>query len=146
MKTDKNALIFWAGLALIILFFLNRILQAFGLKESKADKLKEIEIDKLASADYFNPSYFQGRAFRPLGDNMAQSIARQVRKAVKGWGTNEAELYAAFNQMFNKTNISEVAHKYGLEYNSVMVADIMNDLNKDEQFKLKTFIDKLPNA
>lgn len=142
---NKNiTFVIYAVVALAIIIFMTAILKKLGIFKTKEKKEAEVNISEMRDADYFNPTYYRTVKFKPLGLNQSQEFAKSIRKALRGAGTDEEMIYSIFNQMFNKTNISEVAEAYYIEYNRDMKTDILNDLSQKEVSVLMNIIKEKP--
>lgn len=142
---NKNlTLIIYAVVALVVIVFLAAILKKLGVFKSKDKKEAEADLAEIREADYFNPAYYRTVKFKPLGTNQSEAFAKQIRKSLRGAGTDEEAIYSVFNQMYNKTNISEVADAYYMEYKKDMKTDILNDLSEKEVSVLMNIIKKKP--
>lgn len=133
---------------LVVLFIVYKLLIKVGLIKSPAKKRAQAEaeaaVEMLRTDDYFSPDYYKGRQFKSLGSNQANLFAQQIRKALRGFGTNEEELYTTFSKLYNKCNVSEVAESYQLQYKNNLQADLLNDLNDKEVAELMNIINGLP--
>lgn len=144
MKTNYT-LILYAVAVIVVIIFLTAILRKIGIFKTKAKKEEISNIQEIREVEYFNPTYYKTVKAKNLPENLSLELAREIRKAVRGGGTNEDRLYSAFSRMYNKTNISQVAESYYLEYKSDMKTDILNDLNKKEVSSLMELIKSKPN-
>ncbi len=142
---DKIKIALTLVVIFIILFLVFKLAGKVGLIKTKADKEREKAVESLTTSVYFNPSYYKGKSSKPLGVSIADALAKDVRKSLKGFGTNEDLLYSTFAKLKSKTNISELADTYNVKYRSDLKADIMKDLNDKEKSKLMFIINSLPN-
>lgn len=131
---------------IIILLVLDKILKAFGIKKSKKELDREESVVDLTTEKAFDPYYHKGKTFKPLGMNQSIIYADLLRKAVRGWGTDEDQIYSVFGQLDNKTQISEIADQYKLKYDRDLLGDILGDLTAKEKEKLWSIIKTLKNV
>jgi len=142
-------------IAVIVIIFMTAILKKLGIFKSADKKNQDVATKALNETKYFDPSYYKTvDAFKPLGQNMANSLAQKVKAATRGAGTNEVMIFDVFNSIYNKTNISEIAEQYYLEYSGFfaglvattnnMKVDILNDMTDSELSQLWAIINALP--
>jgi len=136
--------IFYGVIAIIVIVFLTAILKKLGIFKSKEKKEQIQNIVELQTADYFNPQYYKTIKIKPLGESLAGQLAKEIRKAVRGSGTDENLIYSVFNRIYNKANISEIAEQYYLEYKKDMKTDILNDLGNKEKSMMMEIINSKP--
>lgn len=142
---DKIKIALTIVVIFIVLFLVFKIAGKIGLIETKKDKEKKRAVETLTLLEYFNPAYFKNKSFKPLGSVISDALAVDIRKSIKGFGTNEDLLFSTFSKLKNKINISEVAEAYYKKYQSDLKADILKDLNDTEKEKLMFIINSLPN-
>ena len=130
---------------LIVLLIIVRILRTGKRKAKEIKKEDKIQaVQDLRTMEYFNPDFKVGKIFNPIGDNAADLYAEQLRKAVRGLGTNEERIYSTFSKLKCKANISEVAARYYLKFRRDLRTDILNDLNDKEKVILLGIINQMP--
>jgi len=130
---------------LIVLLIIVRILRTGKRKAKEVTKEEKVQaVQDLRTMEYFNPDYKVGKIFNPIGDNAADLYAEQLRKAVRGLGTNEERIYSTFSKLKCKANISEVAARYYLKFRRDLRTDILNDLNDKEKVLLLGIINQMP--
>jgi hypothetical protein len=133
---------------LIVMFLIYKIMTGLGLiktgKKKEEEKQKEAAADGLRSSEYFDTTLILKKqpSYIPLG-SMATQYAKDLRKALRGFGTDEEMIYAIFNRLKNKYQVSELSLAYKAEYKKDLLADIMNDLTDKEQVILWGIINKL---
>lgn len=134
-----------AALVVIILVIIIvwRILGKVGLIESKEAKQKKAAVEDLRSSPYFDPD--STKAFKPLGQNTADAIAKQIYAAKGVFNDDEESVYAAFAKLKNKGQISEVAKSFQRLYKKDLQAYLLAFINESEMQKLQLIINKLPN-
>jgi len=148
---DTNKLMSIAILIGIVvaLFIIYKILAATGLIKTAAKRkeiaLGEKSVEQLREDDYFDPKYFMGKRYKSLGYDTTKKYAKDLRKALRGFGTDEETIYITFGKLFNKINISEIAAAYLTTYNSDLQADLLNDLSEKDAIPLFKIINSLPN-
>jgi hypothetical protein len=124
-------------------------MSGLGLIKSSAKKKQKAEqeaaVEMLRTDDYFNPTYFKDKKFKSIGSNAANLYAQNLRKALRGIGTAEENIFAVFGKLFNKCNVSEVAASYFLQYNRDLQADLSSELTDKEITDLMNIINDLPN-
>ena len=140
---------------LIVLFIVYKLMAAVGLIKTGAAKKEEVAgaaaVTSLETFDYFNPDFYMGKTFSGLSLEQADVAAKNLRKAMRGIGTDEELIYSTFAGLKCKMNISQVADLYkqdsgilGLGSDNLQ-NDLLNDLKPTEVTKLMTIINKLPN-
>lgn len=132
--------------AILVIFMLYKVLMGLGLIKSKTKKEVDKSLVTIRQTDIFNPNFHKEKNFRKLSDNEITVYAKDLRKAIKGFGTNEELIYSTFKKFWNKLNISQVAEKYYLLYKRDLRTDILNDLNSKEVNILMGIINTLPNS
>lgn len=134
---------------LIALFVVYKILTGIGLiktaKKKRSIAEQEAAVEMMRTDEYFDPAYFKSQKFKSIGSSAANLYAQQLRKAVRGAGTDEEMIYSVFGKLFNKVNVSEVAASYYLQYGKSLQADLLNDLSKAEIANVMNIINDLPN-
>ena len=132
----------------VIMFVIYKILAGLGIIKTassrRADKAKEESRAGLRTDEYFNPTYYIDKKFKMLGNNTATLYAQNLRKALRGLGTDNEAIYSVFGKLYNKTNISEVAAAYFLQYDNDLQADLSDDLTDKETVILMNIINELP--
>ena len=130
---------------LIVLLIIVRVLRTGKRKAKEIKKEDKIQaVQDLRTMEYFNPDFKVDKIFNPIGDNAADLYAEQLRKAVRGLGTNEERIYSTFSKLKCKANISEVAARYYLKFRRDLRTDILNDLNDKEKVLLLGIINQMP--
>jgi hypothetical protein len=133
---------------ILVIFIVIKALQKIGLVASKEKRAREAEkveaLDNIRTDDYWNPNYYKGKSFKSLGSNLAETYAKELRRSLRGIGTDEEQINVTFGKMFNVINISEVAEKYYLMYKNSLQADLLNDLSDKEIVTLMNVINDLP--
>lgn len=142
---DKIKIALTVAVIAIVVFLVYKLAGKIGLVKTREQKEKDKAVESLTLSEYFNPSYYKNKSAKPLGNSIADSFAKDIRKALKGFGTNEDLIYSTFAKLKNKVNISELADTYNIKYKADLKADIMNDLNDKEKAKLMFIINSLPN-
>jgi hypothetical protein len=137
---DKQKLIIIVVILIVVLLFIDQILKAIGLKKSGADRAEENAISDLRTLPQFDPLYSKGKAFKPIGLNQSNVYAEQLRKSIRGIGTDEEIIYSTFGKLNNKMNISEVAESFYLKYKTDLRAALLSDLKDSEKVKLMQII------
>ena len=147
-KDEVMSLLYIAGL-LIMVFLVFKIFRGVGLIKNKAKEQtkqeREEAAENLRGSEYFNYTILKnvpGRYF-PLGE-VAKTYAETLRKAVRGFGTNEEAIFTLFGRLKNKWNIAEISFAYFEKYNRDLLTDLLNDLTNKEQVVLWNIIEKLP--
>lgn len=141
---DKNKIIFYVIAGLVVLLMLDQILKAVGLKKDKADKNKEQAVQELRTNDFFNPMFYRGKAFAAIGKEPANQYAKDIRKAVSGFGTDEEMLFTTFGKLKCRYNISEIAESYYELFGKNLLPAILNELSEKDMATLNTIVNKLP--
>ncbi len=144
---DKLKPVIYIVVGVIALYLIIRIMRTQKRRQRQVSKEdKKIAVSSLRVMEQFNPDYQLGKTFAPIGDNAADLYAEQLRKAVKGLGTNEEMIYSTFSKLKNKVNISEIAARYYLKFRRDLRADVLRDLNDKEKAILFVIIKQLPNT
>jgi len=152
--TGKIKIILYAVGGLIVLVLVIRFLRGSkrrARQETKQEK-KTVKAEiknsatNLRGVKEFDPDFQLGKSFKPLSNNVADLYAENLRKAIRGLGTNEDIIYITFGKFYNKANISEVAARYYLKFKRNLLVDILSDLNDKEQKTLFDIIKKLPDT
>lgn len=147
-STDKIISIVTIIGFLIALFVVYKILAGVGLIKTAAKKRSLAEqnaaVDMMRTDEYFDPAYYRSQKFKSIGSNAANLYAQQIRKALRGIGTDEEMIYSTFGKLFNRCNVSEVAASYFLQYGNSLQTDLLNDLNKKEIAELMNIINEMP--
>jgi len=132
----------------IVLFLVYRIMTALGIIKSSAKK-KEKAAEAAASKDLramkvLDPLYLRGRGatYKSIGN--AKEIAAAIRNALKGLGTDEEKIFAAFAKLPSKESIAEVALNYANNYKRTMITDLLNEMTDEEKVTLVDIINELP--
>jgi len=149
---DTNKIVSFAMLAglLIVIFVIYKIMAAVGIIKTgarkRSDKEKVAAVEMLRTDEYFSPAYYKNKKFLSIGSNAANLYAQQIRKAIRGIGTDEELIYATFGKLRNKCNVSEVAERYFVQYGNDLQTDLLNDLKEKEIVNLMNIINGLPNT
>lgn len=134
----------------IVLVIVYKLMSAVGLIKSPAKKRSQKEqaeaLKMLRTDEYFDPNYYKDKKFKSIGANAANLYAQNLRKAVRGMGTDEEMIFATFGKLYNKANVSEVAAAYQSHYKRDLQADLLDDLNNKEVTTLMNIINGLPNT
>ena len=136
---------------LVILFIVYKILAATGLVKTaaskKIDAAENAAVDTIRTSDIFDPEYARekGRKFLPLGTQKLAVYTEELRKALRGWGTDEEAIFVVFGNLYNKVNVSELAATYYDKYKVNLKTVLLNDLSKEDAATLMAIINKLPN-
>jgi hypothetical protein len=143
---DKNKIIFYIILGLVILFALDQILKAIGLKKDKADKDATKAAANLRTSEYFDPMFYRGKAFSSLGKSVSNQYAKEIKSALGLFNDNEEAIYTIFGKLKCKMNISEIAESYYELYGKQMLPSILANLSEKEMYILNDIINKLPEV
>jgi hypothetical protein len=133
---------------LVVMFIIYKLLAAVGIiktsKSKKEDKVQAAAVEMMRTDEYWDASYYRGKQFKAIGDTAANLYAQQIRKALRGIGTDEEAIYAVFGRLYNLCNISEVSASYFLQYGNNLQTDLLNDLNKKEIATVMNIVNELP--
>jgi hypothetical protein len=145
--TGKIMSIGYIAALLLILFFVYKILKGVGIIKSAEKKKEKAETEKaitdLRGVPQFAVTYLDNkRDYRSL-DALAQTYAEELRKALRGLGTDEEAVYSIFSRLQRKENITEIATVYKNRYNRDLLADLLNDLTDKEKAKLMNIINSI---
>ena len=135
---------------LVILFIVYKILAATGLVKTAAAKKEDAEeklaVDTIRTSDIFDPEYArQNKKFTPLGTHKLAVYTEELRKALRGWGTDEEAIFVVFGNLNNKCNVSELAATYEEKYKDNLKTVLLNDLTKEDAATLMSIVNRLPN-
>jgi hypothetical protein len=134
---------------LVVLFIVYKLMAAVGIIKTgaskRADKEKEGAVNMLRTDEYWQPTYYKGKTYKSIGSNAANLYAQNIRKSLRGIGTDEELIYSTMGKLFNKINISEIAASYFLQYNKDLQTDLLNDLSAKEVVNLMNIVNALPN-
>ena len=146
--TNKYIPIFYIVGLLVILLIIYRVLRSIGIIKSKAKtREKEMQtalITDLRGVQQFDVLYLENRKDYKTLSAKAQTYAEDLRKALRGFGTDEEAVFSTFARLDSKDNISEIALVYRNKYERDLLTDLLNDLTKKEKAQLMTIINKLP--
>lgn len=133
---------------LLILFFVYKILRGLGIVKSaaktKAKAAVQTAINDLRGVEQFNVEYLNNKRDYKSLSGLAQTYAEELRKAIRGLGTNEEAIFSIFSRLQSKANISEIATVYKNRYDRDLLTDLLNDLTDKEKAKLMLIINNLP--
>lgn len=145
IKKDEIMSLVYLAAIIIVIFLIYKIFRGVGLiknrdrEEAKAEK--EAAAEELRSSAYFDTS----RKFTAsLGIVQSDIMAQELRKAIRGVGTNEEAIFAVFGRMKSRDNITEVAVNYKQQYKRDLLTDLLNDLTAKEQVVLWNLLNKIP--
>lgn len=141
---NKKLIILYIIIALVLLFVLTKVLKRFGILKSDEKILQEKQANEIRTLDYFNPSYYLGKSFKQLSTNEAEKFARDLKKGVRSFGTNEEEIYSTFKKLPNRISISQVAEAYYRIYNEDLQSRLLNEMRDKEKAILFNIIKALP--
>lgn len=147
-NTNKIMTAAYIAAILIVLFFVYKIMKGLGIIKSKAkDKAKAEKaqaITDLRGVEQFDVLYLEKSKNYKSMSSLAIEYADQLRKALKGLGTDEETIFSIFSRLNNKLQISEVALVYKNKYKSDLLNDLLNDLTDKEKVTLMKIINDLP--
>jgi hypothetical protein len=157
MKTptkDQVVVYIYIAGAVVAVYFVYRIMVKLGLVDTfqskQLDKEKELALNQMRKGDYWRPEYYKTQRFTPLGAELAKEYANDLRKAVRGIGTDEEVIYTTFGKLNSKAQISEIAEQYRDSYiwwftggGDNLQADILDDLKEKEVLTLMDIINKI---
>jgi len=134
---------------ILVLFIIYKLLSAVGIiktgKQKRAAKERQEAVASLRTEEYFNPDFYRDKKFKSIGSNAAILYAQQLRKSMRGLGTDEEAIYSVFGKLMNKCNISEVAAAYYNQYKRDLQTDLNNELTDRDTVPLMEIINGLPN-
>ena len=144
---DKIKIPLYIAGGIILIYILIRLGRTKKRREKEVTKENVIKsVNDIRTSEYFNPDFKNGKVFNPIGDNAADLYAEELRKAVRGLGTNEERIYSTFSKLKCRMNISEVAARYYLKFKRDLRTDILGDLTDKEKTILWNLIIKLPES
>lgn len=142
----------------VALYIIYKILNAFGLLKTSADKrddaAKAAAVSALRVDQYFDPDYYQTiDTYNGLTVDDATKYAKDIRSAMVGIGVDEETIYTIFGALPSKVAISEIADRYRNQYgfpfyilSDNMKADILNYFSADKVNTLMQMIEALPDV
>lgn len=145
LKTGQMITIAYIIGIVIILYVIYKVLGKIGLVQTKESKEKDKATSEILTNDYFSAEYALKRYYKSLGKDKALEYAETIRKALKGFGTDENQLFITFGKLYSKCNIAEIATIYNKKYGRDLQADIANELSAKEKVQLLNIINSLPN-
>lgn len=133
---------------LLILLIVYRVLKSLGIVKSKAktkakEERKEL-INDLRGVEQFDVMYLDKKKGYKSLSAKAQDYAIALRNAMKGFGTDEENIFSLFSRLDSKDNISEIALVYKNKYKRDLLTDLLNELTDKEKAELMIIINKLP--
>lgn len=131
--------------ALLILIFIDRIMNKLGLNKNTKQVTTESNAKELSTLEQWEPTYQDTVTFRKLPVSKVTELVKELRRAVRGLGTKENNLYSVFQSLYNKANISQLAYTYYTEYKRNLKNDVLNELTKKEKAYLFEIINTLPD-
>jgi hypothetical protein len=145
--TGKIISVVYIIAGLIVLFLIYKIMSGLGIiktaKKKAKDKAESEAEEKLRSLPYFDPLYTKKFPdYKPIGEQ-SHILAKEIRKALRGLGTDEEAIFSVFGKLRSKLNISELALFYKVDYKRDLGTDLMNELTDGEQLTLMEIINKL---
>jgi 3-methyladenine DNA glycosylase AlkD len=144
IKKDEVMSILYLGAMLIAVFLVYKIFRGVGLIKNR-DREQTREEKEQAASELRSSAYFDtGRTFVPSLGSQAVILATELRKAIRGIGTNEEAIFTVFGRLKSKQNITEIAVAYKKEFKHDLLTDILNDLTAKEQVILWDMISKIP--
>jgi len=145
--TNKVMTIGYALALLLVLFFVYKIMKAFGLIKSQAkikEKAAEDEaIIELRAVPQFDISGLDTSKNWKDYSLAAQTYAEILRKAIRGLGTDEEAIYSTFSRLASKEDITTIALVYYKRYDRDLLIDLLNDLTDKEKAKLMNIINNI---
>ena len=130
--------------AVIILIVVFQIMRRTGLIKSKEQRKRskesqELKTEKkfiaqtLNSSDLFKPITFQSVSkTRLLPEETARQKAKDIKRAFGFLNDDEEQIYGVFRSLTDKIQVSQISFYYLAKYNSDMVGDLIDSLNKKE--------------
>jgi hypothetical protein len=73
-----------------------------------------------------------------LSDEMIRQIARRLRLAMRGWGTDEEAIYSSFSGR-TQEQVDEIARVYQQMYQRSLIDDLRDELTESEMMRLAIF-------
>lgn len=161
----KNQLYFYIIGTVILLFVVYQTLKKIGLvrdvTERRQDKMatriegaQEREIltvvNNILKSKFFNPNFYKSANTNILLDNIKASQLSTELHSSFGWrfwnyGDDEERIYGVFRRLQNKTQISQLADEYFLNYGKDLAGVLVERLDRSELVKLMSVINTLPD-
>ncbi len=125
MKIETKELVMLIGglILLGIIFFVGR--------SSKKDKFGILNVDT-------DHGYFP-----ELPNEKVVAFAERLNKAMRGWGTDEKEVYYIIENVKTKNGLVQLVSYYNGHYGGDIMAQINDELNDDELTILGGILNKL---
>lgn len=141
-KIDYNLLII-AGIFGVAYFGGRKILQSFGLI---SDQRETRDLRELQSENYFNPTYWQqfGAGALILTESDAKRYSDTIKDAYGIFNDDENAIYAVFELLKTKSQVSYLALKFNQYYNISLLGYLQSFLNDAELAKVAGIINKKP--
>jgi hypothetical protein len=93
---------------------------------------------------YFNKNYWRGQSGDiPQGTNYVllktskvTELRDKIFNSMDGLGTNESRLYSTLSSLDDMVQLSQISDSYTQRYDKSMFKDIIDELNKKENYEL----------
>lgn len=97
------------------------------IQQSESNNISLQEIQKQSTSGTSTPPATNGG----LTNEMLAQIARRLRNAMKGWGTDEDAIYGALSGR-TQAQVDTIAATYQTLFNRILIADLQDELNDGE--------------
>ncbi len=119
-----------------------------GQKVSAEKQKRKLREEKAAiiiqNSKGFNIDFWKSAPQGKLMNSMQYSpIVKGMRKAMKGWGTDESGFTDSLLKVKNLYQLSQVAYYYSEFYKRSLTADMLDEFNKGELGALTIYIQAL---
>lgn len=152
----KSKAVIYIIIAILAFLVLGGILRKIGIFKSQSKRqkqtakgeqrvLKIVSDSSLLKSNSFNPNFYKSFKKTPADFEKSKRLATDLRKSMKGWGTNESKLFATMDGLTSRSDISLVSHAYAEMYKRSLINDILSELSKSDRIKLFQTIKDLPN-
>jgi flagellar biosynthesis/type III secretory pathway M-ring protein FliF/YscJ len=142
-------------MVVVVLVVVFLIAKRFGLIKSRTQRAtsaerqqqryeKQVVTQKLDEMEFFSPKYLQNTMASQvlLTDEKAREYAKVLRKAMRGFGTDESAIYGVFRKLKYGSELSQIAFYYNSLYNKDLLSDLKKELNKKELLMVFNIIEE----
>lgn len=114
--------------------------------QSDKERLEKISLIRkiqsvLNNSGWFNPTLWKQAAFsRRIPDATARILAKDIHDSFSFWGDNETKIYATFNKIDDKIQVSQIAYQYADLYDSDLLRTLFRKLDLEELYNIYAII------
>ena len=145
-KIDPNVLI-KAGVGIIGILMLRKVLQSIGILQTSSDVQKEQNLQQLESANYWNYNEFLKNI--PAGallltQSGATAYVNDLWNATGTFNDDEEMIYGVFRAMKTKSQVASLAKRFNQLKAKDLYGYLSDYLSDSELLKVKGIIDQKP--